>query len=166
MIYHVSIDADDPRHVAEVFAELWGGTAVPFPPVSTGSWVALAGDDRNTTLEIYPRGTELHEADGDADAYGATGTLDRRSATHVALATAMTADQVFAIAAREGWPAKYRKRGGVFGVIELWVEGCRLIEVLTPEMQAEYVGEETVALQRRFAEIAARRSAQPAMAAG
>ena len=56
MIFHVSIDADDPRHVAEVLAELWGGRAVPFPPVLKGSWVALAGDDRNTTVEIYPRG--------------------------------------------------------------------------------------------------------------
>lgn len=165
MIYHVSIDADDPRRVAEVFAELWGGTIVPFPPVSTGSWMALAGDARNTALEVYPRGTELHEGEGDADGYGATGAPDRRSATHVALATEMTADQVFAIAAREGWPAKYRKRGGAFGVIELWVEGCRMMEVLTPEMQAEYISDQTVALLGRFAEIAPAQAAQPAMAA-
>jgi hypothetical protein len=43
-----------------------------------------------------------------------------------------------AIAAREGWPAKYRKRGSMFGVVELWVEGSQMMEVLTPEMQAEY----------------------------
>jgi hypothetical protein len=43
-----------------------------------------------------------------------------------------------AIAVREGWPAKYRKRGGMFGVIEIWIEGRQMIEVLTPDMQAEY----------------------------
>jgi hypothetical protein len=44
-----------------------------------------------------------------------------------------------AIATREGWPAKYRKRGGLFGVVELWIEGRQMIEVLTPEMQSEYL---------------------------
>lgn len=29
MLFHLSIDADDPRHVAEVIAELWGGRAFP-----------------------------------------------------------------------------------------------------------------------------------------
>ena len=68
MLFHLSIDADDPRNVANVIAELWGGQAFPFPPVLTGSWVAMAGDDRGTTVEVYPRGAELHEAPGDADA--------------------------------------------------------------------------------------------------
>ncbi len=48
MLFHVSIDADDPKHVAAVFAELWNGRAVPFPPVAEGSWMALAGDERIT----------------------------------------------------------------------------------------------------------------------
>jgi hypothetical protein len=55
-----------------------------------------------------------------------------------------------AVAAREGWPAKYRKRGGVFGVIELWIEGDRMIEVLTPEMQAEYLAAMTIPGWRGF----------------
>ena len=46
--------------------------------------------------------------------------------------------EVLALAAEEGWLAKYRNRGGVFGVIEVWLENRLLIEVLTPEMQAEY----------------------------
>jgi hypothetical protein len=45
---------------------------------------------------------------------------------------------------REGWPAKYRKRGGAFGVIEIFVEGCQMIEVLTEEMQREYVDSVTI----------------------
>jgi hypothetical protein len=55
------------------------------------------------------------------------------------MATSLTQEQVFAIAEREGWLAKYRKRGGLFGVIELWLEGDRMVEVLTHEMQAEYL---------------------------
>ena len=46
MLYHLSIEADDPGHVADVFAEIWGGVALPFPSVIDGSWVALAGDER------------------------------------------------------------------------------------------------------------------------
>ena len=60
MLFHLSIDARDPRHVANVIAELFGsGKAAPFPPVAEGSWVALALDERNTTVEVYPRGTVL-----------------------------------------------------------------------------------------------------------
>ena len=146
MLFHLSIDADDPRRVAEVIAELWGGVAAPFPPILPGqSWLAHAGDDRNTTIEVYPRATELHEAEGDAAAYGTIGANGARSATHFAMATAITVAEVTAIARREGWPIKYRKRGGVFGVLELWVEGSRMIEVLTPEMQDEYLATMTVA---------------------
>jgi hypothetical protein len=60
------------------------------------------------------------------------------------MATRLNEDEVLAIAKREGWPAKYRKRGNAFGVIEIFVEGCQMIEVLTEEMQREYV--ETVTI--------------------
>lgn len=139
MLFHLSIDANNPKHVAEVFAEIWHGQAVPFPPVATGSWMALAMDDRNTLIEVYPRGTELAEREGDADAMGVQAVPGAGSATHMAIATKLSMAEVMAIAAREGWPAKYRKRGGAFGVIEMWVEGWRMVEVLTPEMQQEYL---------------------------
>ena len=142
MLFHVSIEADDPRRVAEVVAEIWGGVAAPFPAVAAGSWVALSGDDKGSLIEFYPRGTELHESD-----HGATGiaTAPRRfNATHYAMATKLSEGEVLAIAAREGWPARYCRRGDAFGLIEVWAEGCQLIEVLTEEMQAEYVGAVTI----------------------
>ena len=43
MLFHLSIDADNPKHVAEVFAEIWKGRAMPFPPVAVGSWMAPGG---------------------------------------------------------------------------------------------------------------------------
>jgi hypothetical protein len=139
MLFHMSIAADDPQHVASVIAELWRGQARPFPPVTEGSWMALAGDERGTLIEVYPLGTVLRETDGDSDAHGEALGVDRFSPTHGAIATALDRDTVLAIAARESWPAKYRKRGGMFGVIELWIEGRQMMEVLTPDMQSEYL---------------------------
>jgi hypothetical protein len=139
MIHHVSFAAQDPRRAATVIAELWGGEAFPFPPVAQGSWVAIAGDDRGTTIEVYPAGAELRPADGDADSFAAINASPRRFvATHAAIASPLDAVAVATIAAREGWLSKYRKRGGIFGVIEFWVENAFLLEVLTPEMQREY----------------------------
>lgn len=137
MLFHVSIEADDPQHVAEVLGEIWEGEALPFPAVIDGSWVALAGDGRGTMIEVYPRGTELHPTDGDA--IGVLSAHRRHNATHMAIATELDAESVFAICKREGWEAKYCRRGGIFGLIEIFVEGCQMIEVLTPEMQQEYL---------------------------
>jgi hypothetical protein len=139
MLFHMSIAADDPKLVAEVIAKLWNGTARPFPPVSEGSWIAHACDDRGTAIEIYPQGTVLRETAGDADAHGEPAGTDRFTATHGAIATTLDSDAVLAIARGQNWPAKYRKRGGMFGVIELWIEGRQMIEVLTPAMQTEYL---------------------------
>jgi hypothetical protein len=139
MLFHMSISADDPEHVASVIAEFWGGRAMPFPPVSDNGWIAVAGDERGTALEVYPQGTVLRESEGDVDAHGEASGTDRLTATHGAIGTKLGRDAVLAIAEREGWPAKYRKRGGLFGVIELWIEGRQMMEVLTPEMQEEYL---------------------------
>jgi hypothetical protein len=163
MLFHLSIDADEPRHVAEVLAEIMGGEALPFPSVIEGSWVALSGDDRGTLIEVYPRGTELMIGDGDADGYGAINpAAGRRSPVHFALATKLSFEDIFAIGARNGWTVKYRKRGGAFGVIELWAEDCRMIEVLTDEMQAEYLA--TITIENWRAMLAARDAAMRAAA--
>jgi len=150
MLFHVSISAHDPRRVATVIAELWGGEAHVFPPVMEGSWVAMAGDDRSTTIEVYPIDTVLREGEGGSDAVGVRTGLIGHTPTHAAIATNLDQDQVMAIAQREGWSAKYCKRGGKFGVIELWIEGRQMMEVLTPEMQREYLDCVTIANWRRM----------------
>lgn len=163
MLFHVSLEADDPRHVAHVFAEIFGGRAAPFPPVGDDSWVALAGDDRGTMIEVYPRGTEMHLAPGDHDAIGLYAPPRRNNATHIAMATSADMDTIFRIGRREGWPVKYCRRGGKFGVIELWVEGCQLVEVLTPEMQREYLDAITIPnWERMIEEMGARQMAEAA----
>jgi hypothetical protein len=60
------------------------------------------------------------------------------------MATALSSETVFEICRREGWEAKYCKRGGAFGVIEIFMEGCQMIEVLTAEMQREYLDAITI----------------------
>ena len=50
MIHHLSIAARDPKHSAEVLAEIMGGKAVPFPP-NPGSFFALQLDDHGSGVE-------------------------------------------------------------------------------------------------------------------
>ncbi len=138
MLFHMSIAANAPQHVAEVFAELIGGAALPFPPVSENGWIALVDDENRTAIEVYPLGTVLREAEGDADAFGEPGGRDQLTPTHGAIGTKLGLEEVLTIARREGWPAKYRKRGELFGVVEIWIEGRQMFELLTPEMQSEY----------------------------
>ena len=137
MLYHVSIEANDPHHVASVIAELWQGEAFAFPPIA-GAWIAMAGDERRTAIEVYPAGTVMRESAGDADAIGELRSPTSFTSTHAAIATVLDRHAAMAIAEREGWPTKFRKRGGMFGVIVMWIEGRQMMEVLTPEMQAEY----------------------------
>lgn len=141
MIYHLSISATDPQRVARVLAEIWQGEVQAFPPIAEGSLAVMAGDERNSMIEVYPHGTELVPVEGDADCVGQHNpAASRRSATHAAIATPLSADEVIGIARREGWTAKYRKRGGMFGVVEFWLENATMLELLTTDMQAEYLG--------------------------
>jgi hypothetical protein len=158
MLFHMSIAAANPKRVAEVIAEIWRGEVYPFPSVSPNSWIALAGDDRRTALEVYPEDIVLREREGDADAYGESTGNPNYSAAHGAIATPLSQDEVMAICAREGWSAKYRRRGGIFGVIEIWIEGRQMMEILTEEMQAEYLSSMTSETWQRIREAMAARA--------
>lgn len=142
MIFHASIPARDPRHVAEVLAELWGGFAAPFPSFPD-AWMAVSGDDRGTIIECYPGDRVIAPGFG----FGAFDLIDadtgpaQYSAFHLALGSKLDADQVLALGHREGWRAVRGTRGqNFFNVIELWIENITMIEVLTEEMQAQYRG--------------------------
>jgi hypothetical protein len=149
MLFHISMAAERPRQAAMLIAELWGGRAYPFPPVAEGSWIAMAGDDRGSAVEVYPIGTELYEGEGASGARSRRGRPSPNGPVHVAIATELAMGDVKGIARRFGAPAKLCSRGP-FRVIEVWVEGSFMIEVLTPEMQAEYLASFTLDGYERF----------------
>ena len=141
MIVHNSIPADNPKLVAETIAEIWGGAAEAFRfPPWPGAYVAIAGDERGTTCEVYPRNQTMAPgvAEGDPAWACVDETPSKHVAFHVATMTSKTVEEVLAIAERVGWRALTCPRGDFFDVIEVWVENRMLLEVLTPEMQADY----------------------------
>ena len=138
MIFHASIAADEPARVANVIADIWQGEAFRFPPWP-GAYVAMAGDDRGSTLEVYPREHTIAPGEGDAMAQPQIEeTPLRLSCFHLAITTERSPQEIMAIGAREGWRTVRCSRGGFFDIIELWLENGLLVEVLTGEMQDDY----------------------------
>ena len=139
MIHHVSISAADPRHVAQVIAELWRGTALPFPP-SPGSYIVIGGDSYGTAIEVYPLGNEMVPGGEGREAQTrAAAPASPYTATHAALSVPVNEARVREIAGRAGWRVKRFNRGGAFQVLEVWVEGRLLLELLTPELVPRYL---------------------------
>ena len=129
MIFHASLPARDPERVARVLAELMEGYCQPF--IRPNSFMAFSKKPEEMMIEVLPV---------------AAGAFDRKGLArelydtmHLAVGVDLTPEQVMAIGEREGWRTRRARRGGSFDVIELWLEDHFLIEVLTPEMQADYI---------------------------
>ena len=137
MLFHASIPADDPARVARVVAELWCGEVLPFPPFP-GAFVVLAGDDRRTVLDVYPRGCE-HTPAPIEYAVRTNPAPSPHSEVHLAIATVLDEQAVLHLARREAWLAQRSDRGGLFDVIEFWVENKFLLEVVPVAEQQRYV---------------------------
>ena len=138
MIHHLSMAARDPKHAAEVLAELMGGKAVPFPP-NPGSFFALQLDDHGSGVEVYPAGTALRPGGSDGGGFVRDAETGRGyGATHFALSVKTDAKTVEKIAQREGWHCFTCNRGP-FHVIEVWVENDTMVEILPPEFAREYL---------------------------
>jgi hypothetical protein len=136
MIFHFSIGADDPKRTATMFAELWRGEAFYFPMVGKGSWVAHAGDDRRSTIEVYPRDLAFYPNE-EGEGHQRNEPVSRHVPFHAAVATPLSIEEVEEIGRRYGCHTILCNRGP-FRVIEFWVDNALMIEMLTPEMQTEY----------------------------
>jgi hypothetical protein len=136
MIFHFSIAADDPKRTATMIAELWRGEALPFPMLGKGSWVAHAGDDRRSSVEVYPRDMALYRGERFGDLRPEA--LSRHGPFHAAVATPLSIEQVEEIGRGYGCETRVCQRGPWFRVIEFWIDDCLMLEMLTPEMQQEY----------------------------
>ena len=139
MIHHVSIPARDPRHVAEVLAELMGGVCHPFGPLE-GAFMAMSGDTHGTMIEVYPERATLDiPATDEQVVFGQNAAPPQTWPFHVLLSVALEPDQIISIGAREGWRTKTFGRGRpgekpFFHVVEFWVENRLMIEVVSPAM--------------------------------
>jgi len=142
MIFHISIAADDPKQTATMLAELWRGEALPFPMLGQGSWVAHAGDDRRSTIEVYPRDVALYPAERFGDLRHQP--MPRNVPFHAAVATPLGIEEVEEIGGRYGCKTRVCQRGPWFRVIEFWVDNALMLEMMTPEMQDEYQSNVTI----------------------
>jgi hypothetical protein len=151
MLNHISIAVNDPKKVADVLAELWGGMVIPFPP-APDSFIVLANDGKGSAVEVTPAGTVLVPGEGlppDDDITAATEDFEARFvksdfvpkyvATHLNISTEKSIDEIKAIGKREGWRTLVANRDrGLFQLVELWIEDTFMLEVMTPEQTARY----------------------------
>jgi hypothetical protein len=72
MIAHFSLPARDPKGVAELFARLISGVAMPFPVVP-GAWVAIARDGSGCGVEVLPEASAHHPGTGPSTSMAAQG---------------------------------------------------------------------------------------------
>jgi len=137
LIAHASIPADNPRQAATILADIMNGEAIPFPPAGPGAFTAWSGDGE-INFEVVPRGATIHYDEGGGGWQPDT-TSGRRSECHLAVCVNRPETEILAIARQAGWPARHCERGGgIFSLVEVWVDGCFMIEFLDPAQTAVY----------------------------
>ncbi len=127
MIFHASIPADNPEHVARVLAEIWKTHYFPF--VFPESYMVISGNAWGSNIEVLKRGGEQVPA-GVETMLARNSTPSPYSEVHLLIGTELTFEQVFAIARRETWIARHCDRN-FFSLVELWIENRFLVEVVT-----------------------------------
>ena len=138
MIHHLSIPAKNPLPVTKVLVELLGGVMTEFGPYQD-SYIAWAGDEYGTAIEVYPLGTEMFPDPGNGQAnFKHNAGASPFVATHATVSVELSKNEILALAQREGWRAIELSRGA-FRVIEFWIENHVMLEVATKEMTEEYL---------------------------
>ncbi|MEZ4450156.1 MAG: hypothetical protein R3B09_11820 [Nannocystaceae bacterium] len=136
-IHHISFAVADPGRVAEALARLLGATVMRFP-VHAGSYMVNRGGPFGPGIELYPLGVELvRDAATETVAFrtvDAAGPLSGHSATHAAISVPATEQEIYAVAAEQGWPARRMQRGP-FDFVELWVEGRVMLELFPADLE-------------------------------
>jgi hypothetical protein len=152
MINHISIAVNEPERTANFLAELWDGIVFPFPPAPDAFFV-IANDGKGTAVEVTPSGTVLipgeglpdeNDLDAPTDSFEAqfvkSEFVPRYVATHLNINTQKSIEEIRALANREGWRVLVCNRGGgLFQLVEVWVENTFMLEVMTPEQTERYI---------------------------
>lgn len=136
MLHHISFSVENPFRVAKALTELVVGQFFEFP-VHPGAYMVVMDDSYGSGLEILPAKTVWSPGDVEAEVRPIT-TDSLHSPTHVALSVTASYETIEAIGDREGWLVRQCDRGP-FSVIELWLENRFMVELLTPEMMANYL---------------------------
>ncbi|MFW2828655.1 hypothetical protein [Sphingomonas sp. ID0503] len=103
-MFHSSIEAKRPDHVAGVLAFLGRGRAAP---LGGSAWAAFDASGGEPVLAVHPRNRRIPYA------------AHRKAA--VILTVPRTSAEILAVACRENWPAELRDENGP--VVALLVEG-------------------------------------------
>jgi hypothetical protein len=164
MIHHISLAANDPKHVSDVLAELMGGKNYPFPGGFRDSYMAVSGDKHGTAIEVYPAGLCL-SPEGDAAAPAEGATESGYVPFHLLLSVPLDQAAIERIGKREGWLTRLCGRGApgqrpVFSVIEFWLENRILVELAPMDLIGDY--EQTLQFDKMDAFEAMARQAAPA----
>ncbi len=152
MIAHFSIPSRTPRETAFFFASVIDGTVFDFPVVP-GASIAVANDNSGLAVEVYPFDMAHHPGAGAVDPdHKPEGPMalpwedqifpesgePTHSGFHCAMSTSISEGEIIARAAALGWRALACERGGVFGLVEVWVDNKFLVEVLVPKEVERY----------------------------
>jgi len=146
MIHHVSFSARDPRHVAEVLAELMCGRAYPFPGSIPDSWMAVSGDACGTMVEVYPQDIALEPGQADDEQVVALRNQSAPNSVpfHFLLSVPVDHGTIERIGKREGWRTRLYGRGALgqkplFHVVEFWIENRLMLELAPEDMMDGYL---------------------------
>lgn len=138
MIAHVSLPADDCQHVARVLAEMLGGGALPFPPGGPSAYNCWSRHN-DFQIVVTPRGQVMVEGPREqlwvSREHPSAG---RACESHFAMCVERSAAEIVAIAHAADWHARICNRGGMFDLVEIWVENAYLVEALDPQQLADY----------------------------
>lgn len=143
MIHHVSIAARDPKHVADVLAEIMQGRNYVFPGGVPDSWIAVSGDKHGTAIEVYPEDIRLRPDGRNAVRFERGAADDAYVSFHLLLSVPSDRETIERIGAREGWTTRFCPRGApkqkpLFNVIEFWVENRIMLELAPQDMIGDY----------------------------
>lgn len=136
MIHHISFSVNKPQHAAATLALFWKTKALPFP-MYEDSFVVFFGERTGSCIELYPAGTRLEPSSPELPGIKSDGTQNGGS-FHAAISVPLETEEIMQICQDAGWFCQTGPRGGLFSVVEVWVENHTLLELLTPEMTADY----------------------------
>jgi hypothetical protein len=137
MIQHISFAVQNPQLVANVLAEFWETEALSFP-MYENSYIVFCGQESSNCIELYPEGKSLHPSTPELPGLQ-TDNRQLGGAFHAALSVPIEEERIHEICQNAGWLCQTGPRGPFFKVVEVWVEGHTLLELLPPEMSKEYM---------------------------